>query len=385
MISALIISCALATAQPQGVTIERATIPWNELERLLKKEGAVAPRPGPQAPLAHSISNMEVTGTVGRDRAQLHSVLEIEILGKSWVVVPLLPKYFAVSSAKVLAPEHGRGILVRDANGVSLVAKGEGNYQISAELEGPVEHDKSELRLSLAPPGLATGRAQIKILSKAARVGGRTRWRTSSEDDKSTVAEAALGAEGMELIVKPPRELAPPEDAGAALEELRAVTVVSLGGRGATRISVLAKPGANKIFEATLPESAKLFKAWSDREGISPELAQRGTAVKIPLERAARIELAYTFEASRLGVRGAWHVELPKLAVEAQGAAWDVWLPNGLDYQDTQSSMAVASSCTLGQEKGLTKIDVVGRCFGFARPVLEPGVPYAEGAYRQPF
>lgn len=367
-------------AQPQGVTIERATIPWNELERLLKKEGAVAPKPGPQAPLAHSISNLELSGTVGRDRAQLKCLLEIEILGKNWVVVPLLPKNFAVSSAKVIAPEGRRGILVRDANGVSLVAKGEGNYQISAELEGAIEND----RVALAPPGLATGRARIIIPSKTARVAGRTRWRTSSENDQ-VIAEAALGAEGMELIVHAQREPDPPADAGAALEELRAVTVVSLGGRGVTRISVLAKPGANKIFEAILPESARLFKAWADREGIAPDKAQRGTAVKIALERAARIELAYTFEATRLGVRGAWHVELPKLMVEAQGAAWDVWLPNGLDYQDTQSSMAVVSSCTLRQEPGLTKIDVAGRCFGFSRPVLEPGVPYAEGAYRQQF
>jgi hypothetical protein len=189
----------------------------------------------------------------------------------------------------------------------------------------------------------------------------------------------------LELALSRKKELDPPEDAGAALEELRAVTVVSLGGRGVTRISVLAKPGANRTFEAILPESAKLFKAWLGREGIAPETVQRGSQVKIPLERAARIELAYTFEASRLGVRGNWHVELPKLAVEAQSAAWDVWLPSGLEFQDTQSSMNVALRCTLGQDGGLTKIDSAGRCFGFSRPVLEPGVPYAEGAYRQPF
>ena len=37
--------CALMSqlARAEGVTIERATVPWNELERLLRKEGATPP------------------------------------------------------------------------------------------------------------------------------------------------------------------------------------------------------------------------------------------------------------------------------------------------------------------------------------------------------
>jgi hypothetical protein len=382
-VSPAILFLLAAGAAPNGVVIERATISWNELEKLLKKEGASAPKPAARAPLAHSISELDVTGDISRTRAVLAIVAEIEVLAKEWTIVPLIPQSFAVASAEVHAPPGTRGILVRDATGVSLVAKGDGHYRVDAELEVDLDGGGKSVRLVLAPAGLTGGRAELSVHG-AVKAAGKTRWRSKTAAGQLRL-EAALGAEGLDLELTKLEEPAPPEDAGAALEDLRAITVVSLGGRGVTRLTVLAKPGASRTFEAILPESGKLFRAWVGRDGIATERAVRGTKVVIPLDRPQKVELAYTFESTRLGVRGNWHVELPKLSVEAQGAIWDVWLPEGLQYEDTQSSMMESPACTVTSEPGLTRIDVVGRCFGFSRPVLEPAVAYVEGRYRQRF
>src|SRR5262245_37306356 len=123
MSAAVLLSVLFAAAEPQGVVIERATISWSELERLLKREGATAPKPPAQAPLAHSISNLEVSGEINGVRANIRCKFEIEILARNWAVVPILPGNFALSSGKVETDGGRRGILVRDANGVALVAK----------------------------------------------------------------------------------------------------------------------------------------------------------------------------------------------------------------------------------------------------------------------
>jgi hypothetical protein len=378
--NAVLVLSLLSAAGPDGVVIERATISWSELERLLKREGAVAPKPSPRAPLAHSISRMEVSGEIHGARAELQVSYEVEVLAKGWTLVPLIPRNFAVSSASVTSSQ--RGILVRDAAGVSLAAKGEGQYRVEVRLEGTISADKHSLHLVLAPPGLASGHASI-VLDRPGEVSGKTRWRAKDTGDFGTTHESALGAEGIDLVFRPASE-SETHEAGAALENLRAVTIVSLGGRGTTKLTVMATPGERKIFEAVLPESAKLFRAAAGKEGFAPDKVRKGNIVRLPLTQKSRVELAYTFETTRMGVRGEWHVDLPKLSAEAQGASWDVWLPQGLEYHSGQSSMAKKSSCTIDQvDPSFSSNDRAGLCFGFAMPVLAPVAPYAEGVYRQ--
>lgn len=381
MNSALLLFTLCSSAAPEGVTIERATISWNELERLLKKEGAAAPKPGPAAPLAHSISKLEVEGTLSPDRAELSAIFEIEILSKAWTIVPLIPEQFAVAAAEVSAADHLRGILVRDSNGVSLVAKGEGHYRVDAKLERTLTPTSGEVRLQLSPPKLTAGFASITVFADG-EVSGRTKWRNS----KPQVYESALGSTGVDLVFRPSNKTTTNREA-AALEDLRAVTIVSLGGRGTTKLSLLATPGEGKIFEAILPESARLFRIALDKETIPTERARSGNTVRIALDKKTRVELAYTFDTEKMGMKGRWHLELPKLSGEAQGALWDIWLPPGLEYSSGQSSLA-RSSCSIGHIDPLYRsmtVDTSGSCFGFAMPVLALGTPYAEGAYRQRF
>ena len=132
-----------------------------------------------------------------------------------------------------------------------------------------------------------------------------------------------------------------------------------------------------------LPRGATLFGAWVGGRGLSVAKAQRGDEVRVPLAGPAAVELAYTFAAEPIGIRGRYHVELPHLPVPVRGARWQVWLPSGLRYGATQASLAPAGGCVQPAPARAT-LDVQGECHAFARPVLEPGRAYVEGTYEQP-
>ncbi|HCF57147.1 MAG TPA: hypothetical protein DFS52_04000, partial [Myxococcales bacterium] len=80
---------ALPARAGDEVTIERATIPWKELERLISR-GEGRPAAERRAPNACSLT-MAVDGEVSADRVRLSLVIEATVLDERRVVVPLLP------------------------------------------------------------------------------------------------------------------------------------------------------------------------------------------------------------------------------------------------------------------------------------------------------
>jgi hypothetical protein len=361
----------------EGVTIERATVPWSELERLLRREGA--PPPPRAAPRAYAVPSLEVTGEIDSPRAQLAITLDVEILADRWTLAPLLPARLSVARATVNSPEGRRGLLVRDPGGVSLAADGPGRYHIELEAEGTLDHG----RLAVAPPGLSGGRTRL-IVRGADSIAGRTAFRTSPGPDGALVAEAALGPYGLDLQLAG----APPtaSEAGTTVEDLEAITVLSLGGGGVTRL--LFQAGAEDGFlELALPPGARLWRVYAAGAALPVTSVAHGETIRLPLKKPSRIELAFTFEAPPLGIRGRYHLELPRLPVPVRGARWQVWLPSGLRYGAPQAAMSTArcDGAPPGSARPRTPIAPVGSCFGFERPVLEPGRAYVEGTYDQPF
>jgi hypothetical protein len=372
---------ATGAVPPSEITIERATVPWPELERLLRKEGAPAPeRSGP--PHAYAIPSLEVEGEISDRRASLHLVFEIDVLQNQWTVAPVLPGAAAIAEADIEAPKNKRGILARDGDRIVFVAEGAGRYRLKLEVECPLADTRDGRKLAIAPPALTGGRAHL-VVHGADRVGGAIAWRTRSEEHGALVVEAALGKRGVDLVLQN-AESSSSDDGGAALEQLSAVTVVSLGGRGVTRLLMEATPDKNGRLEIVLPKGAKLWKAFVGKRALSAALVADGELVRLRLEKAAEVEIAYTFDAPRLGIRGRYRVELPKLPVEVEAAHWDLFLPDGLEYSETQSSLP-STACTAKRRRARTEIDLQGRCFGFSRAVLEPQAAYIEGGYAQRF
>jgi hypothetical protein len=367
-------------ARAEGVTIERATVPWSELERLLRKEGATPPPRS--APRAWSLPSMEVSGEVisdGGGRVDLHLAVEVEVLADRWTVAPLLPAALAVSSASVTFPAGRRGLLVRDSSGVALAADGPGRYHLEIQAEGGLEHG----RLVLTPAGLAGGRASLTIhgAESATAIGGRTPWRTHSDGSGALVAEAALGSYGVDLTLG---HVAPTAEAGSSIEDLDAVTVLSLGGSGVTRLLFSAGADESGILALELPQGARLWRVYVAGTALAVATVTRGSSVRLPLNKASKIELAFTFEAPPMGIRGRYHLELPRLPVPVRGAHWELHLPAGLQYAAPQAAMSPAHCGAVPAIRPRTPITPVGTCLGFERSVLEPGRAYVEGKYDQP-
>jgi hypothetical protein len=366
-----------ARAEHTVTIIEKATIPWSELERML--QGAEPARPSPKAPRQYSIARLDVSGEISDGRAQLDLEVEIDVLADRWIVAPLLPASFAVSSAKVSGPSHLRGILARDVEEVVFVAEGAGSYRVRMEVEATLAFSPRGRRLHLAPPGLFGGRASL-LVQDAERIEGRTRWRTTSTAGGLRL-EAALGLTGLDLEI--PTSGGPPVQVGAGIDDLQAVTVVSIGGRGVTRLIMSVTPGGSGALELMLPEGAELWKAYVAGKAVSVAKISDGRWVRLPITaHSARVEIAYTFAAARLGIRGSYRVEMPRLPLIARAAAWELWLPQGLRYLETQSSLALDGPCS-GQARAHTNIQASGVCFRFARAALEPGVAYVEGMFEQ--
>jgi hypothetical protein len=368
---AFLLPAVVASAQPR-ITIEKATIAWSELERLLGRE-ATQPlaRPRRSAPLAYAIPKMDVRGDVEAGQTHLHFSIELQVLPDRWTLAPLFPSELSVSRAAVLTPEDKRGLLVRTGSAIALAAEGSGTYELEIDAEGSL----SLGGLKIAPAGLTGGTAEL-LMRGVERLDGEG-WKIATAESGEMVANRALGLEGLSIRLPP---IPAPESAGAGLEELEAVTVVTLGGAGVTRMSVLATPDASGELLVELPANAQLWKIFV---GSSVLDLPKSSMLRVPLKKQARVEIAYTFASQPLGIRGRFHVELPSLKVPVREASWELWLPGGLEYSRPQAAL-IPAACGEAHMRAHTRISLAGKCFGFARPVLEPGRPYIEAVYDQP-
>jgi hypothetical protein len=352
---------------------ESAALEWRQLEVLWKREGA--PAPARQAPpRAYAVPSLEVTGEIDGGRAQLQITVDVEVLADRWTIVPLLPSSLAVASALVTPPDGRRGLLVRDST-LALAADGAGHYRLELSAEGALDHG----RLTIAPNGLAGGRAKIHVHAVEA-VGGKTPWRSRATAE-GLLVEAALGPFGVDLRVE---GAAPANEAGATLEDLDAITVFSLGGSGVTRMQFQASADDSGTIELTLPKGARPWRIYVAGAAVPVATVTRGDVVRLVLKHRSLIEFAFTFEAPPMGIRGRYHLELPRLPVPVRGAHWDVWLPSGLSYGAPQAAMSSASCNVTPPPRARTPITPVGTCVGLERPVLETGRAYIEGKYDQP-
>ena len=349
------------------------TLEWRQLELLWKKEGTAVPaRQAP--PRAYAVPSLEVSGEIDGGRAQLEIAIDVEVLVDRWAVVPLLPSSLAISRASVTPPDGRRGLLVRDAS-IALAADGAGHYRIELSAEGPLDHN----RLTIAPSGLAGGRAKIVVRGVDA-ISGKTPWKLRPSGD-GVLAEAALGPFGLDLRSE---SAAPTSEAGATLEDLDAITVFSLGGSGVTRMQLQASADESGVVEMTLPKGARPWRIYVAGSAIPVATVTRGDTIRLPLKHRALVEFAFTFEAPPMGIRGRYHLELPRLPVPVRGAHWEVWLPSGLSYGAPQAAMSASPCNASAPPRARTPITPVGTCIGLQRPVLDPGRAYIEGKYDQP-
>lgn len=375
---ALVVLVTTAAHAESRVTIEKATVPFDDLVNLIRQEGRAPPAkvPANNAPITYSLPTVDVTGSIEDGVARLSLQLEVEVLANRWTMVPLLPESFAVSRAQVETPGSARGILVRD-HGVALAAERAGRYVVSLSVEGTLEPVGGGQRLILPLREIAGGSARITLRGPT-KVTGATTWKVRRSGSVTT-AEAALGGPGLELIVPAAEER---RSASGALEEMDAVTVISLGGNGVGRMRLQASPPESGVLEVQLPPKSRAWKVFVGSTPL-PSAALKETTLRIPLKAAAVVEIAWTFEMPPMGIRGRYRVELPKLPMPIRDARWSAYLPNGLTYSETQAALAPSGSCSEDDSDAFTRLQPEGVCTHYARAVLDSGRAWIEGNYAQ--
>ena len=372
----LLLGAGSASAEPT-VVIEKATVPWAELERLLRSQRATVVRPRPSAPLSYALSGFVVSGRVEREVARLELKTELQLLGDQWIEAPLLPGAAAIASAEVQGLGPGAGVITRRDEVVAFVGRGPGTARIHLCFELALRPEPGGLRLSIAPLGLSSGRASLELAEDFGEVGGATRWRPVA--GRRSSIEAVLGRDGLSLLLGA-REVG--GSVAESLEELEAVSSVTLGGSGVTRVRLRATPDARGGIELLLPEGSTAWRLFVGARAIPVAQVSDGRYVRVPLRGESPVELVYTFTGEGLGIRGRYRAELPKLRQPVRSAAWDLWLPTGLKYGATQASLGARAGC--GQLRGKVEIEAQGECHGFAKPVLGAGAAYVEIDYDQP-
>ena len=372
LVLASALSAASALAETRA-TVE-TTLSWKELEKLLARDGERAERPSPNAPRAFALSRATVNGSVDGARCSLELDLDVDVLADGWVVVPLLPPKLDIASSRING--EGRAMLVRDATGIALVAHGAGRYAVNLSIEGALEKVTNGHRLRIALPGLTGGTASLLLREGEPSGSG---WKAQPLPDGTSRIEAVLGSNGLELDVQ---SAAPHREASDTLEGLEARTVLSLSGSGVARMKLQATPGESGALELTLPKGAQLWKAYVDGVPLEPNAIARANQLHLPLKHASHVELAYTFSVPPLGIRGRYHVELPRFSAPVRGASWQLFLPDGLAYSELQSSLAPQPACEVDDAAARIALPGQGPCVALQRAVLE-GAAYAEGSYAQ--
>jgi len=189
------------------------------------------------------------------------------------------------------------------------------------------------------------------------------------------------------LTAAPGAESAPlGGEAGTSVSELRAVTTLQLSGEGVTRVVFRASSEEGTVV-VRLPKGATVWRAWSGSTSLRPEAITRGEEVRVPVIGSALVELAFTFTAPALGLRGRYELELPQFAVPVHGVCWQTWLPLGLRYKEVQSALTEVregGTSLCGPSGSRINLNPQSVAFSYSRSVLEPGRAFIEGRYEQP-
>ncbi len=333
-----------------------------------------------RSPGAYSISYLDLKGEIEGRRARLQLKLQVESLDEGWTIIPLLPSQIAIANATVEHSPKQRAALIRESGHTALAVAGAGRYAVHLQVETSLRSTPAGLRLTLPADHIVAGRARLKLQGQR-RIGGATGWRIRKREGGFSV-EGAVGAQGVDLLLR--RAKTPPApSAGLLLRDLDAVTVVELGGRGVTRITVQVRPGREPV-RFRLPAGATLWRAYLGGKRPSTERISSGQEVVLSMKRPATVELAYTFAAPRLGIRGRYRLGLVQLPAVVQNARWELWLPQGLRYEALQASLQRSECAQVRSGEAKTTLALKGTCFAFTRTVLPPTAAYITGRYAQP-
>jgi hypothetical protein len=132
----------------------------------------------------------------------------------------------------------------------------------------------------------------------------------------------------------------------ATIEHAAYETAVSRDGVHLTRATYRVHNRHRQFLSLRLPAGAELWTAQLDGAPVKPAKGQGPDEVLVPLRNADEpfdVELVFRTRGEPVGLAGTVEVTLPRPDVVENRTTWDVFLPEGLEYDAPASRMRVVS------------------------------------------
>ncbi len=352
IIAALVAPAESATNPAEGETgteVSSATLPLAELLRLHKEiDRAALPEPEP-APVAATVTKMELEGRLLDDAVDLKAHFEVAVMAEdTWVKVPLFHKDKAthLSSLPVVAD----GEFVADDKTLFFVTDRKGRYAFDLALVKTARIEGRERRVSLRFENATLARLLVRYDEGLFRLsGGRAlqesegaviypegnqfdlRW-----EQLIAVQERKLQAE----VQRPPIE--------SVITSAHASTVATLEGRRITRVLYQLRFEGTKSISFGIPDGLAVKKVYLNGAAVPFEIQGRDLALEVTPPRAgdqsARLELVLTDDLRAFHLSGRLTFAFPSASWNLDELYADLHLPPVFNYEWIGGSLAPASA-----------------------------------------
>jgi hypothetical protein len=172
-------------------------LPYEEFMRLWKKAGGgAAPSEVPAPPpVDWAIAAAEIDGKVEGDIATLRFALDVQVLRKGWVGVPLPFSRAAIREAKI-GDERAVLAAAEGGAGYRLIAPGPKAYRVELVLATPISSRPGVRSLTVGIPPAAVSRLALRLPEKGVKVEVAPNLAATTRDGEGDTTEllAFLGA-----------------------------------------------------------------------------------------------------------------------------------------------------------------------------------------------
>ncbi len=336
-----------ARAEDPPVAAARASLPLEEVLRLVREnERAREPRPA-AAPVGAAVSRLLLAGRLLEDAVDLSAHVELAVLAEeAWTRVPLLRLSPQLHLSALPTVEGGE--LLVDRGELVFLTRTPGRYafDLGLLLLARVEGDARVAELGVAGAALARldlawDEGLFRLLGDGARRGSEGAALFPS-GDRLRVRWAARAPRALSRAAAEPAERPPVE---SVITAAHASSVTTLEGRRLTRIQYQLRFEGRKPLSFRLPPGATVEKVYLNGASVPFALADGTLALEVAPPRvgdqSGRLELVLSDQPGAFHLSGRLALGLPAASWQLDELEVSLHLPPVFDYAWAGGSLAL--------------------------------------------
>jgi hypothetical protein len=346
----------LRAEETPAATAARASLPLEEVLRLVREnERAREPRPAP-APLAAAVSRLVLSGRLLEDAVDLSAHIELAVLAEdTWVRVPLLKLAPEVHLSSLPVVEGGE--LLADGGTLSFLTRTPGRHSFELGLLVQARPEGAARLAELGVAGAALTRLDLQWDEGLFRLLG--------DGDRRGAEGASLFPLGERFRVRwaprAPRAPAQAEEAPAERPPVESVitaahasSVTTLEGRRITRVQYALRFEGRQPLSFRLPAGTTVEKVYLN--GASAPFRLEGEELMLEVapprvgDQSGRLELVLVDQPGAFHLSGRLSLSLPAASWQLDELQVSLHLPPVFDYAWAGGSLALDDSGAAGEE-----------------------------------